>query len=634
MELPPGLIEALPYYDLVPKDLAANLEARAKLREACIGNPELQAAVMQACSEDILFYVNMFCWTYNPKDYPDRPNRPFITWSKQDDILVGLEWAVNNRRDVALPKSRQLGCTWICALFFEWRWHFRNRQSFIVTSRTEEYIDERGSPKELFYKFDYLHEHQPQWMLPPGRHLGRKDVNRPKNMMVNCLNRSIIAGTSTTPDLGRGDTLTALLNDEAASQDNAKQISAATRNATHTRIWNSTPKGRSGKGREFYLQAHNSANLIIRVHWSDHPEKDELAYRIERSRPIAVRANQQDAVDVYWAESKPLIDELRKRGFAMEGKRRSPYYDLQCSRSSDETEIAQEEDINFLVEGRSLFDESLLDRLRELTVEGPWKQGLLDVDSETLDPEWIHQRDGPWKLWVELDGLGSPWRDMEYFVGVDIASGLGGTSHSNSSIQVINSLGVQMASFASNTVRPDQLAKLAIATCKWFTGASGLGAVLNWETNGGFGADFTQCVKESGYTRIYYRETGKEFTTKKTRVPGWGSSKETKPVLFGSMHKALGKGDLVIRDIEVIDEFGEYIVDRGLVVHSSAKTTDDDAAMNEAHGDRAIAMGVAWITLGTVPKSKRVVIKQISQHGSFAHRREERKRLTEAADKW
>ena len=49
------------------KNIEENLKQRAKLLLKASDNPEYQQILLKKCSEDILFYFNLFLFTFKPK---------------------------------------------------------------------------------------------------------------------------------------------------------------------------------------------------------------------------------------------------------------------------------------------------------------------------------------------------------------------------------------------------------------------------------------------------------------------------------------------------------------------------------------------------------------------------------------
>ena len=58
---------ALPLYHQVPKTLEENLLYRQEILERAAEDKDFQQQMIEASSEDILFWVNTFAWTYDPR---------------------------------------------------------------------------------------------------------------------------------------------------------------------------------------------------------------------------------------------------------------------------------------------------------------------------------------------------------------------------------------------------------------------------------------------------------------------------------------------------------------------------------------------------------------------------------------
>ncbi|HYE77714.1 MAG TPA: hypothetical protein VEI97_06995, partial [bacterium] len=365
-------------YSRVPKGFQENLEFRRSLVEQGTASPAAARAIRRACRDDLLFYVNAFCWTYDPRREPSA--LPFITWPFQDEALTVLD-ACLGRQDVLIEKSRDMGASWLCLLVFEWRWHFRDLQSFLLGSRKEELVDKTEDPKSLFWKIDFLLKNQPAWLLPrfarQKLHLHNEDTG------------STIDGESTNADFGRGDRRTAILLDEFAAVENGHQILAATADTSPCRVFNSTPKGTSNA---FYDQACKPGVRKLRLHWPRHPEKARGLYH--------------DAA----------------------GKPRSPWYDAECARRHP-MEVAQELDIDYLGSDYQFFDGPQLAQASERDARPPYRVGHLDADADSRQP--LGFRDdpaGPLQLWALPDLHDRMPADRDYVIGVDVSAGTGASN--------------------------------------------------------------------------------------------------------------------------------------------------------------------------------------------------------------
>jgi hypothetical protein len=331
-----------PHYALVPKDFDANVRFRRELIQMAVSDKGARRQLRQMCAEDLLFYINAFCFTYDPRR--DIRVLPFVTYTDfQDEALLTLADAVAKGYDCAVPKSRCMGASVMGLAVFEWYWHFFRDMSFLVISRNEKYVDESGNPKTLFWKIDFMHKHQPRWLLPTGRWLGDKDPSRRLLHLGNVDTGSVIDGESTTGDAGRGDRRTAMFIDEHAAFElnDGFKVLRATRDTTKCRIFNSTPQGMNNA---FAEVVHNTAARQIRMHWSRHPEYSRGLY------------TSKDGVLVRLDDYVGTVEVLRKGDperrrvafpsdyeFTLDGKVRSPWYDNECARCVAEMEIAAED---------------------------------------------------------------------------------------------------------------------------------------------------------------------------------------------------------------------------------------------------------------------------------------------------
>ena len=73
------------YYKDVPKDFEANLGFRKEILELTASDDRAREELWIACSRDLLFYINVFCWTYDPRK--SKGVLPFITYGFQDESI-------------------------------------------------------------------------------------------------------------------------------------------------------------------------------------------------------------------------------------------------------------------------------------------------------------------------------------------------------------------------------------------------------------------------------------------------------------------------------------------------------------------------------------------------------------------
>jgi hypothetical protein len=568
---------------LVPKDLDANLKWRRDMLALARKDVTHRSSLRKMCSEDLLFYINAFCWTYDPR--LENPMVPFLTYEFQDETLLDLNDAVG-KRDICIKKSRDMGASWMLCALFEWRWHFKHGQSFLLVSRNEDYVDKPGNSKSLFWKIDYLIRNQPGWLLPR--------YTRTALRLTNEENGSAIDGESTTGDVARGDRRTAIGMDEFAAfdVDAGYKALASTRDATKSRIFNSTP---DGVGNAFYDVAHSDAVKQVVLHWTKHPVKAQGLY------------------------------------IGGDGKPKSPWYDAECKRCIHPQEIAQELDIDFQGSDFQFFDPKEIDRLVMQCCRPPSFVGDLNFDPATSQPKSFVQRPGgPLRLWCGVDASGQVAHDRGYVIGADISAG---TGSSNSVLSIADrNTGEKVGELVTPNLRPDELARYAVALCKWFHDAEGNGAFIIWEAPGP-GRNFGDVVIELGYRHVYWKTKEESIARNTVPVPGWWPVKDAKRAVFGDYRRALLDGRFINRSREAMSELREIVYTaNGSIEHSKATRTIDPSGARDNHGDRPTADALCCYALAR--RAPAIALREdIVPEGSILARRklveDKRRRLAE-----
>ncbi len=614
-----------PHYDLVPKDFNANLRFRRELLNMAGTDENAAREFRMMCRDDLLFYINAFCWTYSPKDKPNgQPVTPFITYTGfQDEALMDVKDCVDRGRDFVMPKSRDMGASWIGLTVFEWFWHFRTNLSFLLISRNEKYVDDSGNPKSLFWKIDFLHLNQPRWLLPPGRWLGRKDPERRLLHLGNAETQSVIDGESTTGEAGRGDRRTAMFIDEHAAFDvqDGFRVLRATRDTTDCRGFNSTPQGANNA---FYEVVHNTAAMRIALHWSRHPLKNKGLYTADvrdKNNPKLVLRDDWRGIVEYQTKGEKESKWLKypeEYPFKLDGKLRSPWYDLQCARCVSPMEIAQELDMDFLGSDYQFFDSEAIEILRQKYCSEPLLKGDLEYDDESCTPKRVTEsKRGKLELWLDLDELGRVPLDRKFTMGCDVSAGTGA---SNSVASVVDRVtGEKIAVWRDSNTRPHPFAKQCVALARFFNNA-----FLNWDASGPTGGTFTKEIVKAGYGPIYYRRREKKVGQDLTDEPGLFLNPVAKLQLLEDYRDALGNHRFINRSDQGMKECHQFIRKGDSVEHSGAMNSQDPSGARTAHGDEVVADALACIAMTEQSRDKEPSRQEIPV-GCLAWRMERRK---------
>jgi hypothetical protein len=602
----------------VPKEWGANMAVRRKLLWDGAHVPGASDAIKVECSRNILFYVNAFCWTYDPRK-PESPVIPFVTYEYQDEALLELVDAVMNKHDVGIMKSRDMGASWINLAVMEWFWHFKPMVNFLMVSRNEDLVDKRGDPGALFWKIDFLHKHQPKWLLPSR-------IVRTSMHMENGDNGSVIDGQSTTGDVGRGDRRTAALIDEFAAFDTQSGFEAlkATRDMTRCRIFNSTPKGAANA---FYEVTHKTKGVrIIRMHWSQHPEKNRGLYTSERDEKtgrFVLKRLDDFTGEVEAQDAGGKVKTIRfpeEYQFVLDGKVRSPWYDRECGRAVSEAEIGQELDIDFVGSDYKFFDPAALDRYERLYCRKAELEGEIAYDRETGRPREFSPVDGgPLKLWLVLGRGTSISRDRHFVVGADVAAGTGASNSALSVYEIETS--EKVAEFVNPKILPADFAVFAVALCRFFNNA-----LLVPDRSGPTGEVFVQKVLSLGYARIFQRRNEKKVTREVVQEYGLWLNPAMKTAVLEQYRAAIGDGKIVNRSLDAIKECRQFIrTMNGAIEHQASAYAHTPDAARTAHGDIVIADALAWQGLVAKYETPDAEEPEIPA-GSLAERMAERRR--------
>lgn len=544
---------AMGSYQEVPKTLEANLEYRKAVKLRAKADQGFRAEQKRRCQEDILYWMNVFGWVWEPR-IPAR--LPSITSGLQD-LVIGRMAGALGKKHVVVEKSRDMRITWSVLFLLCHRWQFLEGQSFAVASRAHEFVDKSGSPATLFWKLDFILENQPRWLMPARWH-------RSKNQLNNYTLHSDFTGYSTTKDLARSDRRLGIFLDEYGAFDYAQGHGAwaSCASATKTIIAVSTHQGSVGAFAEAVRKAKRQ------------PQRFEL-------------------ISMPWWEDPDKVKGLEWR----DGKRWSPWWQEKKDESLSEARFLEEIEMDPMGAGAGYFSSEQIAQA-ERTCRPPIFQGRLEYDLETMEPvRFIEDKNGPLSIWCPLP-QGRP-ADGDYALGVDVSAGVGRTP---STMAVVSkTTGEKVAEFSDSHLFPEKFAGYSIAVGKWFKNAH-----LIWETAGGTGTTFGKVIKDHGYRPVYMRKTSEDrLCPIPTDAMGWGSTASSKRDLLENFRKSFGY-EYTERSVNLLEECQHYryAADGVGVEHAQAVETDDPMEAGQNHGDLIIAAALAW---KLVKEGKRLV---------------------------
>ncbi len=552
-----------------------------------------QKALRLMCQEDILAYINLFVWQYNPKKKGWKVG-PFITWDFQEEALMarpetwdgnpdrpekGILWCFEHDRTVVVEKSREMGASWLFLIFQDWLGLFHEHTQCLNISKSADAVDCK-SPDSLFWKLRFMHQHLPGWL--------RGEIVEQQMYMEYKTTKSHNTGEASTGRAGVGGRAAVIFIDEFPQIKEDAEVRQRTAGTADCRFFNGT---HLGTDTEFYRLTTSPEIVKIQMHWTQHPDKKPGLYRYD---PLK---NQIEVLDKTYKydDDFEFVYDTAPTGGPYPGIR-SPWYDRKCKDIGSKRGVAQELDIN--PEGSvSQFihnPQMVLNLIATYCRTEDWLGRAL-YDRENGRPLGLAKdASGPLRLWMHLRPDGTPPRGL-YKIGVDLSTGTGRT---NSCLSIVlGTTGEKIGELATPFVQPGEMALLAVSLCWLFKTEDGDGAQLAWE-KAGPGIVFGQKVFELGYGNVYNPMVtrGRKAWGPLLPTAGWGSTPDNKRVLLEEYRSALEKRQFLNHSEAALKEFFKFkYTKEGRVVHTEEESRDEPSGAKTNHGDRVIADALAWL---------------------------------------
>jgi len=559
-----------------PKDYTGNLRRRGEILKLCENDLEFREGIKELCRVDILFWVNMFCWT---KDTRVKPSElPFICYPYQEGYLKDIEKAIDEQYDLGTDKSRDMGVSWMVLYVIAHKWLFEQGADFRVGSRKEEFVDKPKVMDTLFEKLRYCIDKLPDWMLPKD-YSWSEDSTYMK--LYNPEGGCTIIGESANEDFGSGGRSRAILLDEFSKWEGNKADAAwtATADVTGCRLPVSTPKGASNK----FAQLMNGTDEKIgriSLHWTLHPKKAAGAYYMEGSKKVLIKA---------------LADANRlwKEGI----KVRSPWYDVEAERRT-ESDLAQEVDIDYLKSGNPFYD------LVALTLQKSWEYGvrpnpasgiqyghyitanLVEVNHKV---KLMERPDG----WLRVFELPKPER--QYVIGGDTAEGLPKGDKCSAVVKDKWTLNTQAT--INKIMPPEEFAEKLLLLSKYYDEA------LTAPENNNHGYTTCKDFNELGGNLYFSRpEQSKSIVMKR----GFSTTTQTRPAMLDQSAHNITKNATELRDPDIIAQCKTFVCN---------EASGKPEAEGDFHDDLVIANAICDYIIKLVPYKAPANRKRIKDVG-------------------
>lgn len=563
--------------DLYPKNLRENIIFRRELINKAKNNPKLQQHLIALARKDVLYFFNVFLFTYDPR--VPMVKMPFITYPFQDDVILWDKQMFTQSQDGLIEKSRDMGVTWMLVGNDLHSWLF-NTEKFDVLwgSRKEIYIDSRGDMKTIFEKIRYALKNLPTWMLPQGFDFATHDNAM---RLVNPQTESLIVGEATNPNFSRGGRFSRVRFDEYAFWESADSAWQAAADATRCRTALSTV---NGSGNKFAMLAHSKIEKRT-LHWTQHPQKNPGAYRLMddgSQAPISVADNPNAAFEI-WLECRDIVPPQGLIG----GIIRSPWYDAECERRANNKEIAEELDIDYLRSGSPFFDNRAVKSqfiCTEIVRENhltPIPIGRF-VRGSILESAGAHRLRDDRNGWVRV--YEEPRRGGQYVVAGDVSEGL--PKGDNNTLVVRDKYTRAVCAVVQGLHTPETHAMYAQKLGQWYNRA--LVAVEN--NNHGYFVN--QLLLKMDCNLYWTRRKDNDGAWHKIK-PGFSTTAQSRPQMLDVAREEIAKQDCDIRDEALRDEMLTF-------VHNE-KTGKPEADGDLFKDDLVIAFAIAGQVINEFP---------------------------------
>ena len=614
------------FFQIIPTNVVENIQFRKDLHTLVEKDPGMRKAFLQMCYDKPQIAFNACFWTYNPRNKPGRRNLPFILRPAQYEAVDSLKEAIDNGHDMLIDKSRDEGATELVSKLFALYFMVVPESSFLTGSRKEEYVDGAtslnggrvgGSPRCIFHKILYTFATAPLWMRP--------QVDKKHMHIENLDNSSIIDGEATNENFGAGDRRTAILLDEFGRVDHklAQNIRESVADVSDCVLYNSTHF--YGRGHPFARLRFSNKCKVICLPWYKNPEKTHGLYKSTDLDEVEVYDERyyKDLLDISGCKrfkvssvERELLthseaERFKHFKFVADGadKWRSAWYDKEVARR-DPRDIAQNIDMNPAGSGDNFFDHFVLQRLRTDRVKPPKYRGEVEY---TLGPKghivstrWVENGGRKnFRWWGDLY-RGRPRQDRNYVVACDISLGTGA---SNSVAKVYDTTTRECVGMhISSQLPPEEFCDHVVAICYWVGGANGT-PYLTWEANGP-GGSFDVRRRFHNYSFVYMDTMTRTKNLKRTKKPGWYSTKQAKYDALLALRGAIAQGMktnpigeyLITYDEDTVSEYEDYIFyDNGDI--GLSECVDDTAGARSAHGDCVITDAIALLALRQQPRA-------------------------------
>lgn len=469
---------------------------------------------------------------------------PFKLTDEQRTIASGLE-----HKNI-ISKARQLGCSvLVCALSIRRCVCHPNTTCVLISHSQESTNKVFGKLKQMFYSL-------PDCIRPELLTNNRQELSFVNGSRISCQ-------TAGNKDLLRGDTCTGILHcsEYAMWKDQERQMQSMMQAVTEscTVIIESTTKG-FNSFTSTYMQASNGENDFkpFFFSWINARKLFEPQYK-QAVKSYKARHNGNMLTEDEYDDEEKYLATL---GMTPEQAVWRRMKIAESSLDSFHEEYPSSFEESCIVTGSSVFDNGKIVRLQQALVDRNIKPLPLSKIVGIPSLLQTHIKNRNLKVW-EIPKIG-----MKYVLGCDLSEGLGG-NRDYSTIFVMDKDGRQVAEFASNKIKPYQMADIIDAMGRWYN----KGLLVVEKASGGH-----SCIErlryEKNYMNMYKYKSYDEFKRTIWQV-GFDTNAKSKSLAVNDMREWFDKGLIDIQSNELLEEMKVFVAENNGAFNAIVGCHDD-----------------------------------------------------------
>ena len=479
---------------------------------------------------------------------------PFKLTDEQRTIANGLE-----HKNI-ISKARQLGCSvLICALSIR-RCVCHPNTTCVLISHSQE------STNKVFAKLKQMFYSLPDFIRPELLTNNRQELSFVNGSRISCQ-------TAGNKDLLRGDTCTGILHcsEYAMWKDQERQMQSMMQAVTEscTVIIESTTKG-FNSFTSTYMQASNGENDFkpFFFSWINARKLFEPQYK-QAVKSYKARHNGKMLTEDEYDDEEKYLATL---GMTPEQAVWRRMKIAESSLDSFHEEYPSSFSESCIVTGSSVFDNAKIVKLQQAILDRNIKPLSLDKIVGIPSLLQTHIKNRNLKVW-EIPKIGK-----KYVLGCDLSEGLGGNRDSSTIFVMDKEDCRQVAEFASNKIKPYQMADIIDAMGRWYN----KGLLVVEKASGGH-----SCIErlryEKHYMNMYKYKSYDEFKRTVWQV-GFDTNAKSKSLAVNDMREWFDKGLIDIQSNELLEEMKTFVA-------------EDNGAFNAIVGCHDDRISACWLAI-------------------------------------